>query len=59
MGGDTDGVGHFKAKNNSGQILYTILNTTCEGLACKGGYTGGPVVDPGDWSGETSGLAVR
>src|SRR3954471_24056051 len=43
MGGDTDGVGHFKVKNNSGQILYTMLHTTCEGLVCKGGYTGGPV----------------
>jgi pimeloyl-ACP methyl ester carboxylesterase len=59
MGGDADGVGHFKVKNNSGQILYTILNTACEGLACKGDYTGGLVVDRGDWSGETSGLAVR
>ena len=43
MGGDTDGVGHFKVKNNSGQILYTMLHTACEGLACKGNYTGGPV----------------
>src|SRR5215203_1871699 len=43
MGGDTDGVGHFKVKNNSGQILSTMLNATCEGLACKGSYTGGPV----------------
>ena len=46
MGGDTDGIGHFKAKNNSGQIIYTILNTPCEGLACKGRYTGGPVRQP-------------
>jgi pimeloyl-ACP methyl ester carboxylesterase len=43
MGGDTDGVGHFKVKNNSGQILHTMVSTKCEGLACKGGYTGGPV----------------
>ena len=43
MGGDTDGVGHFKVRNNSGQILYTMLNTACEGLACKGSYAGGPV----------------
>ena len=43
MGGDTDGVGHFKVKNNSGQILRTMLNTACEGLACKGSYAGGPV----------------
>jgi len=27
MGGDTDGVGHFKVKNNSGQILYVIFNS--------------------------------
>ncbi len=43
MGGDTDGIGHFKAKNNSGQILYTIVRTKCKGQACKGSYTGGPV----------------
>jgi pimeloyl-ACP methyl ester carboxylesterase len=43
MGGDTDGVGHFKVKNNSGQILYTILHTECEAMTCKGTYTGGPV----------------
>jgi pimeloyl-ACP methyl ester carboxylesterase len=43
MGGDTDGIGHFKVKNNSGQILYAILNIDCEGLACKGHYAGGPV----------------
>jgi pimeloyl-ACP methyl ester carboxylesterase len=48
MGGDTDGVGHFKAKNNSGQILYTVLSTRCKGLACKGGYTGGPVREFGE-----------
>jgi pimeloyl-ACP methyl ester carboxylesterase len=45
MGGDTDGVGHFKAKNNSGEVLYAIIHTNCKGLACKGGYAGGPVKD--------------
>jgi pimeloyl-ACP methyl ester carboxylesterase len=48
MGGDTDGVGHFKAKNNSGQVLYTMLNTECQGLACKGDYSGGPVSEAGE-----------
>jgi len=45
MGGDTDGIGHFKVKNNSGQILYTILNSDCRGIACAGNYAGGPVVE--------------
>jgi pimeloyl-ACP methyl ester carboxylesterase len=45
-GGDTDGIGHFKAKNNSGQILVTIVRTECQGLTCKGGYMGGPVKAP-------------
>src|SRR3954464_4481974 len=48
MGGDTDGVGHFKVKNNSGQILHTMVSTTCAGLGCKGGYTGGPVENSDD-----------
>lgn len=42
-GGDANGVGHFKARNNTGQILYEMLNTDCTGIACKGPYTGGPV----------------
>ena len=40
---DTDGIGHFKARNNTGEIIYTMLNTECEELACKGPYQGGPV----------------
>ena len=44
MGGDTDGIGHFKAKNNSGQILYKILNSDCRGIACASDYAGGPVI---------------
>jgi pimeloyl-ACP methyl ester carboxylesterase len=43
MGGDTDGIGHFKVRNNSGQLLYAILNTNCKNLTCKGKYSGGPV----------------
>jgi pimeloyl-ACP methyl ester carboxylesterase len=42
-GGDKDGVGHFRAKNNSGVILYNMLNTTCTGTGCASGYTYGPV----------------
>jgi len=44
MGGDVDGVGHFKAKNNSGAILYQMLNSDCTDLECKGTYAGGPAV---------------
>ncbi len=40
---DTDGIGHFKARNNTGEIIYTMLSTECEGLGCKGSYLGGPV----------------
>ncbi|MDD4356018.1 MAG: hypothetical protein PHN98_02110 [Smithellaceae bacterium] len=42
-GGDADGVGHFKARNNAGPIVYEMLNTDCSGIHCKGLYTGGPV----------------
>jgi len=42
-GGDTDGVGHFKVRNNTGQIIFEMLNTDCTGMDCKGSYTGGPV----------------
>ena len=44
MGGDADGIGHFKAKNNSGEIIYRMLNSKCTDLDCKGTYQGGPVV---------------
>jgi Lipase (class 2) len=43
MGGDADGIGHFKARNNTGEIIYTMLNTDCRRLKCKGSYAGGPV----------------
>jgi hypothetical protein len=42
-GGDVDGIGHFKARNNSGAIIYQMLNTECRGLDCKGSYVAGPV----------------
>ncbi len=44
MGGDADGVGHFKSKNNAGEIIYHMLNSDCTDLDCKGTYTGGPVI---------------
>lgn len=47
-GGDADGVGHFKARNNAGRIIYEMLNTECVGLACKGTYAGGPVFAEGE-----------
>lgn len=43
-GGDTNGVGHFKARNNTGSIIYQMLNTTCSGVACAANYTFGPKV---------------
>lgn len=61
MGGDTDGVGHFKVRNNSGEILYAILNSDCNGLACKGSYLGGPVkLDaPSERTAQRGGLDVQ
>lgn len=43
MGGDTDGIGHFKARNDTGAIIYTMLNGDCKKIACQGPYRGGPV----------------
>lgn len=43
MGGDSNGVGHFHAKSNTGQIIVTMLNSTCSGTACAAGYSYGPV----------------
>ena len=37
-GGDSDGVGHFRSKNNTGQILHNMLNTACTGTGCCSGY---------------------
>lgn len=33
-GGDEDGVGHFRARNNSGPILVHMLNSECTGEDC-------------------------
>lgn len=38
-GGDKDGVGHFRAKNNTGRIQVNMLTTSCSGTACCSGYT--------------------
>lgn len=46
-GGDTsNGVGHFRSKNNAGRIVYNILATTCT-TGCANGYAGvnGPAVN--------------
>jgi pimeloyl-ACP methyl ester carboxylesterase len=43
MGGDTNGVGHFHAKSNTGQIIVNMLNTSCTGTGCASGYAYGPV----------------
>ncbi|MGH8507193.1 MAG: extracellular native short-chain-length polyhydroxyalkanoate depolymerase PhaZ7 [Gammaproteobacteria bacterium] len=43
MGGDIDGIGHFKARNDTGAIIVTMLNGDCKKIACQGPYRGGPV----------------
>ena len=44
-GGDTsNGVGHFRAKNNAGKIIQRMLLTTCSGIDCASAYTTGPKV---------------
>lgn len=42
--GDTDGIGHFKAKNNTGTILVEMLSTDCMGESCAVNYDFGPAV---------------
>lgn len=37
-GGDIDGVGHFRARNNTGRILLNMLTSTCTGTGCCSGY---------------------
>ena len=37
-GGDANGVGHFRAKNNTGKILVNMLTTSCTGTGCCSGY---------------------
>lgn len=39
-GGDLDGVGHFRAKNDTGAVQLEMLTTGCTGAACCGGYAG-------------------
>jgi len=39
-GGDLDGVGHFRAKNNTGAVQLRMLTTSCTGASCCGGYAG-------------------
>ncbi|MEM9593920.1 MAG: lipase [Acidobacteriota bacterium] len=38
LGGDGDGVGHYRAKNNTGRILVNMLTTSCTGTGCCAGY---------------------
>lgn len=38
-GGDADGVGHFRAKNNTGQIQINMLTTSCTGTGCCASYS--------------------
>lgn len=42
-GGDSDGVGHFKSKTNTGRIIYNMLSSSCTGTGCASGYSYGPV----------------
>ncbi|MGE5386816.1 MAG: alpha/beta fold hydrolase [Betaproteobacteria bacterium] len=42
-GGDTaNGVGHFRARNNTGAIIQRMLLTPCTGLDCAADYPYGP-----------------
>jgi pimeloyl-ACP methyl ester carboxylesterase len=38
-GGDLDGVGHFRAKNNTGALQVNMLTSTCTGAGCCTGYS--------------------
>lgn len=37
-GGDADGVGHFRSKNNTGKVQVNMLTTSCTGTGCCSGY---------------------
>ncbi len=37
--GDVDGVGHFRAKNNTAAVQLNMLTTDCKGAACCSGYS--------------------
>lgn len=39
LGGDADGVGHYRAKNNTGRIQVNMLTTSCTGTGCCSGYS--------------------
>ena len=39
-GGDADGVGHIRAKSNTGRVQRNMLRTECRGAACCAGYAG-------------------
>lgn len=41
-GGDTNGVGHFHARTNTGAIILNMLTTDCSGTGCANGYFYGP-----------------
>lgn len=43
-GGDLDGVGHIKARNNTGRILVEMLGTACRQGECARTYEFGPAV---------------
>jgi len=43
MGGDTNGVGHFHSRSNTGVIIVNMLTTSCTGTGCASGYSYGPV----------------
>jgi pimeloyl-ACP methyl ester carboxylesterase len=46
MGGDSNGVGHYKARINTGAIQYQMLNSDCTNDACSVmGYSGPVKVD--------------
>ena len=42
-GGDLDGVGHYRAKNNTGALQVNMLKSDCRGADCCAGYS--PVCD--------------
>jgi pimeloyl-ACP methyl ester carboxylesterase len=37
-GGDADGVGHFRSKNNTGRLQYNMLSSACTTTGCCTGY---------------------
>ncbi|TAN09646.1 MAG: lipase [Chitinophagaceae bacterium] len=37
-GGDSNGVGHFHEKNNTGSIVVEMLTTSCSGIGCASTY---------------------